>query len=159
MTAENIKNQSLKIECIRTITKTLGVLSTTDISLFTREQVQHMGKYLLTERSNIHKIFRLRDRNMNPKNSVRDNLDLLRKILKSWHGGTIKPSNKTNYFIFSLFSSPPPYKINVDNDEKIVRHLEPSLLRAINENATNETTNCRHEKIEIPQKSPQIKIS
>jgi hypothetical protein len=164
MTAENIRYESLKLPYIKTITKQLGLLSTTDISNFTRKIVENMGNYLFTERSNIHKIFKLRDQCTqctNPTNSVADSLDLLRKNFHSWHGGTIKSSDKCgNFYIFSLYSHPPPYKINIDNEDKIVRHLEPLLIRAINENATNEPTNCMHEIIEIEgrQKSPQIKI-
>ena len=133
-TAENIKFESLKLEYIRTITKKLGVSSTTDWTDFTREKIQNIGDYLFTERNNINKVFKFRDRNINPKNSVTDSLNILRKIITSWHGGTIKSSDKCgNFHIFSFHSDPQPYKMNIDNEEQIVRRLEPSLLRAINE--------------------------
>ena len=133
-TAENIKFESLELEYIRNITKELEISSTTDITEFTREKIQNIGEYLLTERHNINKIFKFRDKSINPINSVENSLTILRKVLKSWHGGTIKSTdNKKKFFIFSLYSYPPPYKINIDNEVKIVSRLEPSLLCAINE--------------------------
>lgn len=149
-TAENIKFESLKLEYIRNITKKLEISSTTDITEFTREKIENIGEYLLTERHNINKIFKFRDKSINPINSVENSLTILRKVLKSWHGGTIQSNDKNrNFFIFSFYSFPPPYKINIDNEDKIVSRLEPSLLCAINEVAENETIILDTEIFEI----------
>jgi hypothetical protein len=152
-TAENIKFESLKLEYIRNITKKLEISSTTDITEFTREKIENIGDYLFTERNNINKVFKFRDRNINPKKSVESSLTILRKILGSWHGGTIKSTERNNrkFFIFSLYSYPPPYKINIDNEDQIVRRLEPSLLCAINEV-------CENIEIVIPLIVAPIKI-
>lgn len=76
----------------------------------------------------------------------------MRKIVTSWHGGTIKSSDKCgNFHIFSFHSDPQPYKINIDNEEQIVRRVESSLLRAINEVYENI-------EIQIPLTVAPIKI-
>ena len=133
-TAENIKFESLKLEYIRTITKKIGISSSTDVSLFTRDKLENIGDYILTERNNINKIFKFREQNKNPKNTATDTLVFLNKVFKSWHGGTIHTVDKyQNFYVQNFHNNPPPYKFNIDNDENIIRRPDASLLNSINE--------------------------
>lgn len=136
ITAENLKFESLKLGYIRAITKKLGLSCSWDNDIFQRGKLEKIGEYLFKERQNIHKVFKLRDQSINFEISVKNSLNILEKVFKSWHGGYIKKGDiKGEYFVFAFpfYNNPSPYKLNINNEEQIICRIEPSLAQAFNE--------------------------
>ncbi len=140
--AENIKNDSLKLHYIREITYRLGLKSSIDTSTITRDKMASLNEYLHGERVKINTIFSFGDKTKIPVANLKGTLTIVRKILKEWNGtqlednavGKHKPATQFNIFSNYLCetvgceSVSPPYRQVITNREELIRTLDGSLL-------------------------------
>jgi hypothetical protein len=117
----------LKLQYIREINVKLGLVCSTirDITI-SRNKIEEIDEYLLTNRKSIRILFNLKDKSVERDNStpnndnVRKNIDLLNKIYDSWSGmkivnGSDTKRGKATEFVTSFSCGKtlptPPYEI------------------------------------------------
>jgi hypothetical protein len=130
---ENIKLQSLKLYYVREIVGRLGLTSSLDNKIISRQQVEGLNEFIFENKDNIYKVFNFRDQSKRNTPNFIQTEAVISKIFKSWCNAknisiNDRKQQKQNLCFESVFSACPPYKFEINNNNQHILPIAEAVI-------------------------------